>query len=221
MRKIVLISLALVLALGGLGVGYAAWTDEVTVSGSVTTGEVCLEWVQIGLGDDCPHGPDAGGLWTTGNLDDNLDYLNWNPATPWVIPSIPVDKNVACTDYSIVGVGNDTLLVTIYNGYPLYYVDLQVHLHNCGTVPLKIQGFQITPVNFTMADAAWMPNNGGPVWVRITENTGVQLEPCDVTAASLEIVIQQSAEQNAGLAGGPPAYQFLVTYTAVQWDEMR
>jgi len=40
MKKIGLLSLALVLALGTLGVGYALWFDEVTIEGTVNTGSV-------------------------------------------------------------------------------------------------------------------------------------------------------------------------------------
>ena len=219
MKKLGLICLALVLALGGLGVAYAGWTDTVTIDGPVTTGEVCLDWVQVSNIDDCPHGPDGSGDWTTGNRDYNLDLANWDPATPWTRPTIQVDKNVACTSAVIVGPDNDQLLVTIYNGYPLYYVDLQVHIHNCGTIPVKITDIVISPVNFTLADKAWTPNNGGPVWVGVANGIGTQLEPCDTKVASLEIVVQQIAAQNAGQPGGPVAYSFLVTWTAIQWNE--
>jgi hypothetical protein len=40
MRKIGFIILALVLALGSIGIGYAAWTDEIVVTGTVNTGDV-------------------------------------------------------------------------------------------------------------------------------------------------------------------------------------
>ena len=43
MKKIGLICLALVLALGTLGVGYAMWSDTVIISGNVTTGSVDIE----------------------------------------------------------------------------------------------------------------------------------------------------------------------------------
>jgi len=43
MKKILFIAMALVIALGGLGIGYARWTDTVTISGPITTGSVCLE----------------------------------------------------------------------------------------------------------------------------------------------------------------------------------
>ena len=220
MKKIGLICLALVLAMGALGVAYAGWTDTVTVSGPVTTGEVCLDWSQVSNIDGCPHGPDASGNWTTGNRDYNLDLANWDHTKPWIRPTIQVDKNVGCTGVVIEQPDKDKLLVTIYNGYPLYYVDLQVHLHNCGTIPVKVTDIVITPVNFTLADKAWTPHTtAGPVWVGVANGIGTQLEPCDTKVASLEVVVQQSAAQNAGQSGGPPAYQFTVTWTAIQWNE--
>jgi hypothetical protein len=46
MKKIVLISLAMVVALGMLGVGYARWSDNLFLSGEVTTGNIGLAWSQ-------------------------------------------------------------------------------------------------------------------------------------------------------------------------------
>ena len=40
MKKIGLLALAIVLALGALGIGYAAWTDTITINGTVNTGTV-------------------------------------------------------------------------------------------------------------------------------------------------------------------------------------
>jgi hypothetical protein len=47
MKKIGLLSLALVLALGVLGVGYAMWKDEVTIEGTVNTGTVVIDIVEL------------------------------------------------------------------------------------------------------------------------------------------------------------------------------
>jgi predicted ribosomally synthesized peptide with SipW-like signal peptide len=43
MKKTGIIMLALVVALGALGVGYAMWSDTVTVNGTVTTGSVDID----------------------------------------------------------------------------------------------------------------------------------------------------------------------------------
>ncbi|MBA7659393.1 hypothetical protein ES703_67371 [subsurface metagenome] len=47
MKRIGLLALALVLALGGLGIGYANWTDEVKIIGTVQTSEVDLEIIYL------------------------------------------------------------------------------------------------------------------------------------------------------------------------------
>jgi predicted ribosomally synthesized peptide with SipW-like signal peptide len=46
MKKIVLICMALVMALGAVGVGYALWSDSLVISGTVNTGDIGLVWSQ-------------------------------------------------------------------------------------------------------------------------------------------------------------------------------
>ena len=46
MKKIGLVCLALVLALGALGVSYALWSDSLYLNGTVETGTIGLEWSQ-------------------------------------------------------------------------------------------------------------------------------------------------------------------------------
>ena len=42
MKKIGILCLALVLALGSLGIGFAHWSDQLYVEGTVNTGEVLV-----------------------------------------------------------------------------------------------------------------------------------------------------------------------------------
>lgn len=51
MKKLLFISLALVLALGALGVSYASWTDKVTITGTVKTGNLCFSIDQGTIGE--------------------------------------------------------------------------------------------------------------------------------------------------------------------------
>lgn len=46
MKKIVMLCLALVLAIGAMGAGYALWSDSLYLDGTVTTGDIGLEWSQ-------------------------------------------------------------------------------------------------------------------------------------------------------------------------------
>ena len=47
MRKIGILALALVMAIGALGVGYAAWTDTIYINGTVNTGSVDLNVTEL------------------------------------------------------------------------------------------------------------------------------------------------------------------------------
>ena len=51
MKKIGLLCLALVLALGTLGVGYAMWFEDLYIEGTVNTGELDANWSIVNFGD--------------------------------------------------------------------------------------------------------------------------------------------------------------------------
>jgi hypothetical protein len=224
MKKIGLLMLVMVIALGALGIGYASWTDQINITGPVGTGSVCVKWYGINPHyDQCPHGPDVNGSWTTGNLDANLDvFAVTGNANGWPMmgvkstPSYIVDKNVACTTVS--GVNTDTLTITVDNAYPLYYNDIEIEFVNCGTIPVKLVNYVITPVDFVLANQTWSnaehPSNGGPVWVGLVTGgeSGTQLEPGDALASSLKFVVQQSATQGR-------SYTFKITWNFIQWNE--
>jgi len=52
MKKLGLLALALVLALGSLGIGYALWYEILYIDGTVYTGELNAEWSLHGYEDD-------------------------------------------------------------------------------------------------------------------------------------------------------------------------
>jgi hypothetical protein len=52
MKKIALLALALVLALGSLGFAYAMWYEDLFIEGTVYTGNLDADWSLDGYGDD-------------------------------------------------------------------------------------------------------------------------------------------------------------------------
>lgn len=227
MKKIGLLVLALVLALGSLGVAYARWSDTVSITGTVTAGKVCVEWDDAYSTDRCPYG----NPWYVGpgNGDANVDVAaitgnedGWPNEGIYDFDTYFTDKNAACTQ--VTEIGDHQLLITVNNAYPLYFGDVEVEYCNCGTIPVKIQSIEIEALNFTLADQPWAddanPGNGGEIYVTVVPldaAIGDQLEVGDCTAHSFKFIVQQSAEQNRGQNDDP--YQFTVTWTVVQWNE--
>lgn len=153
--------MALVLALGVLGVSYAMWFDTIFVTTKVYTGSVNVDilnqksndpgpWVEPyyvgtevdesgnvnGLGDPAwPHSPgsEVGAFWWWDDISD--------PAT-WVWEGPKYDKNVAYADCLISG---DTITYTVNNAYPSYGPDVAFTVKNNGTIPVHLQA-KITSV---------------------------------------------------------------------------
>ena len=122
MKKTGLLILVVILALGAIGVGYAAWTQTLTVTGNVATGTFGADFEAAVTNDGgTTLDPAVAGTWTN-----NV----WSGAI--------ASKNVGSTTYVISGALNDLLTVTVTNAYPGYYGSVYVEVHNTGSVPIKI-----------------------------------------------------------------------------------
>ncbi len=153
MKKIGILALVLVVTLGAVGVGYAMWSDTLTVQTNIATGsvDVVIEnqksndppphgnpidggWFEPSLDPADSHQPIGPGFWTLGDFSD--------PAT-WEYHGTRYEKNVASTDCEIVG---DTITITIDNGYPSYGPDVLFDVLAQGTVPVKLLSAKLVSV---------------------------------------------------------------------------
>lgn len=200
MKKIGLLSLALVLALGSLGIGYAAWTDTLTITGTVATGD--LDWEFAGA----PGQSDAG-------VDQNVFFTleSWN----WVL----MDKDVAST--SVEFTDNHTLTVTIDNAYPYYANHISFVVHGLGSIPLRIW-----KVNFLVNDSVVETIYEGDqyIYLDLDGDTfadleiwwgsyfGLQLHAGDHLDKSFNLLVLQPAPQDAQLT-------FSIEIVAIQFDQ--
>jgi hypothetical protein len=158
MKKIGILLLVLVIAIGALGVGYAHWWDWTFIRGEVNTGELCVGITGFTEYDDCvddatgnpgvlfpqytnPNDPDFDGEYDVSTMGVDVDRY---------------DKNVACCAFELVnpreGVLHEgdqvyTILSgALYNGYPSYWNLVDVQFANCGTVPAGLRGVWIRPI---------------------------------------------------------------------------
>lgn len=148
MRKIGLLVMALVLALGTLGVGYASWTDTITIDGTVNTGSVDIEIVDYSNTIVWKIKPtEVGGteIYVQETWDKPADGRVSDPD-----PASPVDAfpnanppgtagtdPVATADAS-AGATDDSIKITIDNAFPLDDLTADFLLHYAGTIPVKV-----------------------------------------------------------------------------------
>jgi len=132
-----LISLALVIAMGGLGVGYAMWSDMLTVKGNVSTGFVDIDFAsQYDNDGGTLNDPSEAGTWT------------FNDVATWT--GTRYEKNVGSTTstFSDAPTGHledytnelDVATIEVANGYPCYWGAVAWDLKNRGTIPMKLNG---------------------------------------------------------------------------------
>ena len=209
--------MTLVLALGGLGVGYALWSDTAFLDVSVQTGNVEWEYLrppaEVG---GAPRPPIV-----------TQDDMGIDP--PRHIPTIPADplaKNVAQTNWVYSDSDSDgdfdTLTITINNAYPGYTNHMAFWVHGKGSVPLHIEKVHflvndvvvetktaIGGISFDLGDGAIA---GDDIYVYWGDNFGAQLHACDFADMSFDITILQPAPQGATMS-------FQVQLEAVQYNE--
>lgn len=125
MKKIGLICLVLVLALGALGVSFAHWSGVLYVQGTATTGTFGAELSLEGCSDNeqTTERPQE-----IGDCDCYLDDLD------------PVDGKM------------DTLVITVTNGYPSYQCIVDFNVHCIGSIPIVVTPGTLTSSDPTVAD---------------------------------------------------------------------
>jgi len=211
MKKIGLLCLALVLALGTLGIAYAAWTDTVYINQTVETGVVRIGFAKIVTGEKPEYeGKDVGSI--SGKLSGEIVGYIPNPIPGY--PPIPVYSEV---------------VVLVNNAYPCYEVYDVVDVANVGTIPVIITDLTLsmkdmdTGEELVWEDWASLPpgvdvggdfkNEDGEAVLNLWAYNlvGEQLEPEEVSVLEIHKHLKQSAKQGA-------TYKVTISITGVQWN---
>lgn len=205
MKKIGLVVLALMLALGALGVGYARWSDTITISGTVNTGSVNINVVQYS-GTDIYKMP-----------DDSLFRIHWYTARP----EPPEGGLLVSSAVAQPGTEDDTVVVTFDNVFPCQDFIVDWLMQYVGTVPAHI-------------NVAWSVDGIPAEWVVVTKNDGMagyddsyplpeppavwQMHQDDFGSLYVKIHVPQTPE-NPNLEAMGQSGTITMTVEAVQWNE--
>jgi predicted ribosomally synthesized peptide with SipW-like signal peptide len=218
-KKIGLLVLVLVIALGSLGVAYARWSDTVTISGPVTTGkvEICIEYELI-LDMFPPIDVNGDGI-----IDYMFPPFDWTVPDGFAGPPTLLDKNVSWGE-SVVSPDGKLDTVTLHNTYPCNFNNINFYVYNCGTIPVVIWKVQIWKGTDTTGPPDWeifesqiiqmdFDGGGADIEMKYGNNFGEQMEPGD---PSLEISFGVHTLQAAGQG---KAYTWTMKLVAVQFND--
>jgi hypothetical protein len=167
MKKAVIITLVLVIALASLGTAYALWDKTLFIDGSVQTGDLNMQIVSI-TSDDPP-----------GALDPWYPFLN-NDIDPAPYPL----KDVGVTEVWIDAEDDQMAWIWLQNGYPCYWVAVHFTAYNNGTIPVKL--------NDIILD-----NPNPCITVLPSDGLGEQIDPGERRDNTIFIHVEQCADELA------------------------
>ena len=141
MKKISLIMITFILALGLTGAGYAMWSDSIDIDAGLTIGNVEAVFWQAVTNDPSAEGADprVKGEWTAWTLGAELDGSAWTGGG--------TSSNEKAAYTTVSGQGTDTLTIIMDKAYVGYYGSVGCTIMNTGSVPIKVENVTavITP----------------------------------------------------------------------------
>ena len=198
MKRIGLLCLALVLALGALGVGYAAWTDTVVMEQTVNTGSL-----DVGIFAVAQKPGDAKNV-TTVDVSHG-DYKFDKEVTP-----VPMSALFGADTYAFY----ESATIAIGNFYPSFTILEDYVIGVGGSVPVKLHvSLNVTDPDdvYDNMSLSWsIYKVSGGVWTQLVAGNGVasaqfdvivgrleglQLHGCDVLIIYLDKYLLQTAPQ--------------------------
>ena len=217
--KLGAIFLISLMALAGAGVGYAAWFDTITVTGTVNTGSV--GWDVVGYS----------GTWVFKNLATDGIVIQEHPLT------VSNQYLLVASSYATQTIGadnepvDDSVTVVFNNIFPCIDFEADITIHYTGSVPGKINGIyfrdlwpetddEIKIDQFTTLDITITHADGTVEIIDPDQLYGYQLHYCDHIYIVMTIHLPQYYENGTptddlmGLTGS-----FDLDVEVVQWNE--
>jgi hypothetical protein len=189
MKKIGLIILIAIVALGAMGAGYAAWTQTLNITGTATVATFNVSMIHSGVEQ-----------FEDSNVTTPLDADN---TTFKVTINDTVDKETYNAS------GNAGLIATITNAVPGIYKIKNVQIYNQSNIPVK---FTITAVEVN-GTVALITNEDASGWVDVgplsTQSGTALAVGAKTTAGDIVITIPNEATQGSN-------YSFIIPVTVTQ-----
>ena len=215
MKKIGLICLVLVLAMGMLGAAYASWSQTLTIKEDVYTGEFCMEFgPQTPTVKDTRKPPPVYPVAEPGDADENATK-NFTSVTRTL-------KNVAWGTANYTAGDHPTgLIVTFNDVYPWYYNHIDFWVHYIGSIPGKIDSFVIRNETGIVIETIRalgiyefdISGDGVPdMQIQWGHPFGDQLHYCDERDISFGFCFLQPLPQDSVIT-------LYLEYVVVQWNE--
>jgi hypothetical protein len=211
MRKISILLLVLVLALGSLGVAYARWSDTVLISGTVNTGDVDINVIDYS-GTSVYKVPGA----------DNETWIYKGPVTVPFDP--PAGSFEVAHAWALPGAAEDEVFVEFANLFPCIDFTADILMRYDGSIPAKITVADLV-VTILKADGspAIVPDDV-EVSIVFLNAQGVPVPECfqlhegDTVYAAITIHIPQT-DADANLDMMSASGRISGTIEVVQWNE--
>jgi hypothetical protein len=243
LKRIGLLALALVIALGALGIAYAAWTKSVYVQGTVNTGTLDIDIMAVSstfvykvpgalelVEPDPEEGVEVYKDTVVHYVDGDVDPYPYTPSTT------PPGYLVASAVTTFVNNDSDEATMTLSGLFPCidFQTDLQLEYH--GTVPGIVDMAVLTPddAGDTVLTELWdlgkatkgtaeptgiwldgfINRNDGNGWIEILEPEGLQLHRFDQVHVTLHVHLPEGEDyQNID------SLAFTGLIRVIQWNE--
>jgi hypothetical protein len=232
MKKIGLLSLTLVMVLGALGIGYAHWTDTITIEGTVCTGSVDIN-VEYLSGSDVYKNLANDDLVYHFWLKDLTGAIIWESWSEMVDPASPDLFLVASAGSTLLG--DDLVGMSFTNAFPCSYLTADFIVHYAGSVPAIVTA-DFTQVPEDPAVAFLWENGYIKVWGQVVyfddgEFMGfgpiiegpIQMHYCDYVKVYMTVNLPQDDQlvgtdfTQADFMG--KCWDFSALIVATQWNE--
>lgn len=222
------IPLILAVILSTLGLAFAAWTDQVVVTGTAKMGTVTLAF-------DYVEPPDIRKMY----FDRELGQLVEGEYLGKEVASASASYDDYVMDTHTDKDGYKKLIITVNNAYPCLHVFTTYKLHNIGTIPVMVYEYIVYAEKYSSetgekkCDLVMIPQpsdefllfedyNGNGVqdegentviWMRMTNSLPVQIDPCFSDKREFDLHFLQPAQQCH-------IYKIFIEINAIQWNKL-